>query len=532
MQHTGNHMPHRFTTQNIGNLVVIMVSVAFVISRLAMPLIIDGSYTDEYFHITSGISLFESADYAYIYNTGGPYDRGLLMSLWVGLWVALFGKSILVAKLAPISIGIINYFLFLYLSINLLDKKRYQVLLLLLYTLSPWCIFNDFYIRMYIVYEMLLLILLVLGFKMYHAMRDPDWKKVLLFLSLIIILNALNLFADNDTGRYLITAATAVMLGSLFILEFNTAPKRSGGLPGSIAGSVLLSSRTHRAVVVLVISVLALMALDAGNKIEFLLNAQVEYTSSPERKYTWLFWEKNGVITAFFVLGVASFWLKNSGFEIIVFSVTGVLFLIHIASSDDLHIIRGIMYFMPLYYITAVIAASKARYPSAWLWYIIISGMFLGTTVTNVPRGFYTAPRITSEIFYIEYARLYNSVINNCHDNLIIEAAPSSPFIARFYGVNVDYVLSAAGNAEKDDVYTVNKNTGKVKTVWGSTPVLTDISDLTLLDKDVCLIVRIPSKSRFLPPTTNDLLQEAEKKWHFSNIDLYRFKHEALARKN
>ena len=115
---------------------------------------------------------------------------------------------------------------------------------------------------------------------------------------------------------------------------------------------------------------------------------------------------------------------------------------------------------------------------------------------------------------------------------MIIEAAPSSPFIARFYGVNVDYVLSAAGNAEKDDVYTVNENTGKVKTVWGSTPVLTDISDLTLLDKDVCLIVRIPSKSRFLPPTANDLLQKAEKKWHFSNIDLYRFKHEALARKN
>jgi len=278
--------------------------------------------------------------------------------------------------------------------------------------------------------------------------------------------------------------------------------------------------------------VLALIALDAGNKIEFLLNAHVEYTSSPERKYTWLFWEKNGVITAFFVLGVASFWLKNIGFENIIMSVAGGLFLIHIVSSDDLHIIRGIMYFMPLYYITAVIGASKVRYPSEWLWYIIISGMFLGTTVTNVPRGFYTAPIIESEIFYIEYARLYNSVMNNCRDNLIIEAAPSSPFTAKFYGVNVDYVLSAAGNAGKDDVYIIDENTGKLITVWGAIPVMTDISNLLLLDKDVCLIVRIPSKSRFLPSTADDFLQKAEKKWHFSNIDLYLLKHDAPARNN
>ena len=154
-------MPYLFFKENAGLFGVILVSVMFVLSRLLVPIIFNGSNIDEYWHITSGISIYDSAKYAYFYNDGGPYDRGLLMSLWVGFWMAVFGKSLLVAKLAPVSIGIFCYFLFLYLTIKLIDKRRFQILLLLLYTLSPLSIFNHTYIRMYVVYELFLLILLV-----------------------------------------------------------------------------------------------------------------------------------------------------------------------------------------------------------------------------------------------------------------------------------------------------------------------------------------------------------------------------------
>ena len=245
------------------------------------------------------------------------------------------------------------------------------------------------------------------------------------------------------------------MLASLFIYEFNAAPNRTWGLPDAIAGNTLVSTASHRAVLVIVIAALAFIVLDAGKKFEFLMNASLTWTSEPERKYPWLFWEKNGVITAFFLVAVASFWRNSRGFEKIILPVAGALFLIHIVSSEDLQIIRGVLYFMPLYYLTAVIGLSKVTYPSEWLWYVVISSLFLIGTVTNVPRSYYWGPEITSEIHYIEYARLYDSVRKNCHDNLIIESAPSTPFIARFHGVNVDYAISAAGNAGKDDMYVL-----------------------------------------------------------------------------
>ena len=520
-------MLQRFSNDKAGLLAVVLVSSAFVLIRLLMPIKFDGSYIDEYWHITSGISLFGSGEYPVFYNDGKAYTRGLLMSLWVGSWVTLFGKSILVAKLAPISIAIINYFLFLYLTIKLIEKRRFQLLLLLLYTLSPWIIFNHFYIRFYIVNELLLLILLVLGYQLYNAIRDEKWASASLFLSLVILLNIFSQMAIRDQSEYMLLFASCVMFAVLFIYEFNTEPKTSYRLFSVISGNILLSNKIYRILILLAIAAIGLIVLDAGSKIDFLLHGTIVHTSMPGYKYTWLFWEKNGVITAFFVLAVATFWWKSRGFERIVLPVAGMLFVIHIASSEDLQIVRGVLYFLPVYYFVAVIGVSKVftisklRGPSEWLWYVIISSIFLFVTVTNVPKYFYYGPNIPFEIHYIEYERLYDSVSENCRGNLIVEAAPSSPFIARFHDVNVDYVLSAAGNAGKNDQNLIDADTGKISTAWEAVPVITDINDLKLLDKDICLVVRSVSKKLFLPATIEDMLKSAEKSWHFHKMDLY-----------
>ncbi len=397
-------MLRRYIKENAGLLAVVLVSVLFILIRLLMPIKFDGSYIDEYWHITSGISIFESGKYAYFYNDGKAYARGGLMSLWVGLWVSLFGKSILVAKLAPISISIINYFIFLYLTIKLISKRRFQLLLLLLYTLSPWVIFNHFYIRFYIVNELFLLSLLLLGYKLYSAIRDVTWTRVSLFLSLILFLNIISLVAIYDQSGYMLFLASGVMLAGLFIFEFNTEPKTKLKLFNVISGNILLSTKTYRTTVVFAVAALGIIVLDAGSKIEFLLNGTIEYPSLSGYKYSWLFWEKNGVITAFFVLAVATFWWKSTGFERIILPVAGFLFLTHFAANDDLQIVRGILYFMPLYYLTAVIGVSKLfailnlRGPAEWLWYVVISSLFLVSTVTNVKKEFYWGPMLTSEI--------------------------------------------------------------------------------------------------------------------------------------
>jgi len=512
------------------NGLLILLSIVFIISRVAVPIKFDGSYIDEYWHIISGISLVESGTHTAFYNNVDRYDRGLLISLWAGFWMALFGKTLIVAKIAPITIAIFNYFLFLYLSLKLFDKKRFQLLLVLLYILSPWILFNHSYIRFYIVNEMFLLMLLVLGYQLYSAMRDDRWKKIGLYLLFIGVLNAVNLVTTNDASKFMLLISSAMMLASLFIYEFNTQPKIDQGLFRAIAGNVCLSNKVYRALIVVAVAASGFVALDAGTKLEFLLNGELAYTSLAGYKYSWLLWEKNGVITAFFVLAVATFWWKNDGYERIILPIAGSLFLIHIASSEDLQIVRGIVYFLPLYYLAAVQGVSKVNDVlkleglPAWLLYGVISGVFLISTVTNVEKGFIYGPWIKYEVNYIEYARVYDSVNKNCNDSLIVEAAPSSPFTAKFHGVDIDYILSTADNVEQYGLFEKDENTEGYKTVWGGVPVITGLDDSKLSGKNVCLIVRRPSMKVYLPVSEEAKLSNAAKSWHYHNMDLYLFK--------
>ena len=64
--------------------------------------------------------------------------------------------------------------------------------------------------------------------------------------------------------------------------------------------------------------------------------------------------------------------------------------------------------------------------------------------------------------------------------------------------------------------------------MWGAVPVITGLNDLSLPAKDMCLIVRIPSKKRFLPSAVEDRLHSVDKSWHFANMDLYLLKQEIL----
>jgi hypothetical protein len=138
-----------------------------------------------------------------------------------------------------------------------------------------------------------------------------------------------------------------------------------------------------------------------------------------------------------------------------------------------------------------------------------------------VSRGFYWGPKVTSEISYNEYARVYDAVNNNCQDKVIVEATPLSPFIAEFYGVDVDYALSTEDNLEKDDLYVFEASKGKFKTVWNNVPVITDLKSVKPINTDICLVVRIANRKKHLPATIETMLQDVEKSWHYSNLDLY-----------
>jgi len=364
------------------------------------------------------------------------------------------------------------------------------------------------------------LLALVLGYKLYYALKEQVLNRVFLYISLLFLINLINMETTNDPSLYMFLFASGILLASLFVYEFSPALCAQSPLLKPLFSNILFSTRIARAGVVSVLMVLAFFVLDVGSKIDFLLHGELIYTSAEQYKYPWFFWEKNGVISAFFVLAVAGFWL-DTGYRRIVLIVAGLLFAIHISASEDLQIIRGILYFLPLYYLVAVIALSRVRYANDWYFYFIISTFFVVVTLTNVPKEFYWGPGIKSENNYIEYSRLYASVKRECPGRLVIEAAPSSPFIAKFYGIDVDYVLSSTGNAKNDTMYVADVVSGGYRTVLGSIPILTTIDSMQALDSDICLILRIPSKQRYVSAETEERLMQSGKRLHFSKIDLY-----------
>ena len=100
--------------------------------------------------------------------------------------------------------------------------------------------------------------------------------------------------------------------------------------------------------------------------------------------------------------------------------------------------------------------------------------------MTNVGKTFYWGPHITTEVSYNEYDKVYDSVTKNCQGKLIVEAAPLSPFIAEFHGVDVDYVLSTLNNLEQDELFLYDDKTGRYNTMWRGVPVITDLKELNL----------------------------------------------------
>ncbi len=107
-------------------------ALAFITVKFAVPTVFSGSYLDEYWHLVSGITLFEEGYLPRFYYYQKEYDRGSFVTWTAGIYLWLFGKTIFVAKLVPLSIGVLNFFLAAYLSHKAIRQKKYRILFLLI----------------------------------------------------------------------------------------------------------------------------------------------------------------------------------------------------------------------------------------------------------------------------------------------------------------------------------------------------------------------------------------------------------------
>jgi hypothetical protein len=476
---------------------LIVIFIFFLSIRIILLIKTGGSYIDEYNHIFSGLNLGENGKFATIFN-GEAYTRWSQISFLVGIYLSIFGKYILVAKLVPVSLGIISFIFLLLISKRIVEKK-YCLLLLLLYSISPWTIFNHVYIRGYVFYESSILIISYLFMCIYENSKLNKLKiKLIICWILVLLIVFINYYFSHDSSSILIILSFLFYL--LFFIFFVTDIRKN---------------KRNRRIIVIVSLILIIFFIKMFN---FGVIFDPGETNSSEDLFYYYFLELNIIVTIL-SLGSLSFIKQDNlkKYSIILLGI--ILFVGHLISSKDLHLMRGVLYFFPLYYLGSIFTINRINkyYIKIFLILLIIITLFL-----NYPANFIDNPNIPNEIVYRDYNSAYKYIKNNCQDKTIYGII-DRPYISYFYGVNTDYTSYDEG-IENDKRFYLSSN-GEYKTYLGNIPTINDLKLLEIINKkdNICIITydKYGHVWNFLNKETYINMEEKLNKKHFEGIDVY-----------
>jgi hypothetical protein len=389
-----------------------------------------GSYIDEYMHIYSGISFFETGHFAEFIK-GEYYSRGSLMSLLVGL-LLLFHKSIFVAKLAPIIIGFLNLFLLIYLSRKILGWK-FSLLFLTLYSIIPWVIFEHYYIRFYVIIELFFLLAFFIFFKIYKNLKLNNKKGLFIYISLLLLINSIFYFSQSDISRYILLYMSTVF-GILIFLNFFQKIRKV--LKRKIVIFFLLFS----------VSIFIIYLIKEYKTIIAIFT--IEPAIGHFDIYN-IFFSQYLFLTVLFLLSLLFIILSHNRIKIILFFTFLSVFIPLIFIFKNLQTLRGTVFLMPLFLLFSLYPPylfSKI-YKNLYIKIGFIIFLFL-TIINSYPRDFINTPNIPSEVGYQDYYQIHKYLKNNINNQIIIS---SVPHVSEFYGVKVDYMLADNKDAFLDN---------------------------------------------------------------------------------
>lgn len=497
------------------------IALLFLALRV-LPVASGGSFIDEYLHLFSGQSILAGDGPARFYR-GEHYLRGLHMSLWSGAWMAALGPKLWVARLAPLSLACVGLWLMYRIAWRALATAVARLTALGLYALGPLVVFNHFYIRMYVVYEVALLGMLLGAMRAGDALRTGKPRVAFRPLLAATCTGATLALTSHDPGVAMPLLGAALALAYLFVVELGPASSDGDDTPPP-----WYARPRAKLALLLAGGALAAWLFDPARQLGYLLSAELYFTSAEDLKYVALFLHERPLTTLLFAGGVGWAAARGDGAQRMLCLVGFGLLGVHLVSSEDLQLRRGIAYLMPIYYLIAALSIDRiALAPSGVRALTLpLALLALGGTAASLPAGFFRAPGIPSEVSYIDYGALYGAVRRQCAGHLVVDASPS-PHIGGFYGVRPDYVVFRPSGSRQDRMVRSvgagadGTSTG-LATVFGALPAVVSPRQLPRDGRPVCLIVRRPSAHRFLSKGLRMRLERVGRPLRFAHITLYR----------
>ena len=449
----------------------VLIVIIFITIKIGLPLIYNGSFIDEYYHILSGIEFFKSGHFAEL-NSGELYNRGAYVSVLVGLFFKLFGQTIFVAKMVPAFLGIINFFLLFNISKKKFLSKKYTLLILAIYTIIPWFIFNHFYIRMYVFYESFILALT--WFFLLIIQTFNKFNRFIIYLISILLISLITYFFSYDSGKYPILLYSVFLLAYLYFFKFQKL----------LTNKNIFKNNFLKIFIFIFILTVAYLI----NSQEILtLFIQANITHLPNGPgYNNLFFNLNLTFSIFFLLSFFLLFIKNiGGATKTLIASSLLLFTIHLLSPKNFQMTRAIIYLLSIFYLIAIFSLSKYLSTSKIKINLFLLFCIFLNIYENYPKNFLLAPYIPEEVNYIDN-EIYKDILENCKDHLIITAG--YPGVAIFQGIQPDYFLNTQIEKQPKSYKTEGKNT--YIEVYSKIPIITNGGDFIKIlnsEEKVCL---------------------------------------------
>jgi hypothetical protein len=510
-----NRARHEPSTKKLNNnfkISLIILSISFVLIRLCIPIFFNGSFIDEYVHILSGIDLFNYGHFPQ-FNVGITYNRGEYVSLIVGIFLKLFGNTILVAKLVPALLGIINFFLLLNILRTIGIDRKWLFLTLLIYTISPFVIFNHFYIRFYVFYEYFLLSNLLLTLLIAQNGKKFITKNIIL----LILNNSFLLIFSNDPGGYFPALSSFIPL--VYIYYNFDKIFQNLAIKNKLLRSLLLNKKSRIIIILSTMSTLFFL-LNGPDKIARITGGILEYGSKYTNYYIF-FTNSNVVILTFFLIASLSIPFEKKHLEKIITITAGLIFFIHTNQNTGIQIIRAITYFLPLFYLVSILAISKLNFNNIKTVFIYL--LLISTIIFNYPPKFFNGPYLPFEINYVDYEKAYTFLKNQC-SNSEKYAILAEPYISNFYNVHIDYTTYVIPQLLYGDPDFTKNNNGTFENFYGKIKTITDPQLLNKIrGQNVCIIIsnRYVGSGRYIPENDFNSIGLYFKKQEFTSLNVY-----------
>ncbi len=430
--------------------------VAFVIIRVTMAFVYEGSSLSEYWYIFSGQALFtDEALPSLVKET----VSGSIMTLFVGMALMVFGFQVWVTNLIPVLISIGSLFLLLIIGFHAFRSQKSIILLLLFYTFTPWIIVTHLEVGMYVVYEFLALLVIVLMCRVVATLKQRRFRGASVWGVLAIGIPIGVHFAIESAVSFAILLMALVLALYLFLYQiqyiFIRAKQKD---PHRTLTEIDVYPRLlflYKILVLLVLGTVIFAVFGLKERIvQFFETSRIPFTSSDGTLYGAFLFENHPLESIFIALVplVLLLSVRERVFAVITMLGGGVLAFVHMHAPAEYQQVTDLLYLFPLLFIGVLLVMEHfQQYTEASL---VIPLLLILTMVGNYPERFFTGPYIPNETSYTQYKEAYAYVKDKCTDLTLVENIPVSP-VAQFYEVTPDYGLSIidSGKTRKLDTF-------------------------------------------------------------------------------